>query len=117
LVIDPMLTQVLGFDGTAADTVGGVAIDASGNRYLAITTSSPDFPGPTPPPKSVTQLSYAGIVKLDPTGDTTLFETYFGGTMAPFALEPEGTGATAIALDSTGNIYLVDLQASRISRW
>ncbi|MGD0299765.1 MAG: SBBP repeat-containing protein [Bryobacteraceae bacterium] len=106
LVIDPMLTQVLGFGGTAADSVGGVAIDAAGNRYLAITTSSPDFPGPTAPPKGVTQFSYAGIVKLDPTGATILFETYFGGTMAPFALEPEGTGATAIALDSTGNIYL-----------
>ena len=106
LVIDPMLTQVLGFGGTALDSVGGVAIDAAGNRYLAITTSSPDFPGPTPPPKGVTQLSYAGIVKLDPTGATILFETYFGGTMVLAGFQPEGTGATAIALDSTGNVYL-----------
>lgn len=107
LVIDPMLTQVLGFGGTGADTVEGVALDQTGNRYLAITTSSPDFSGPTAPPKNVTQLSYAGIVKLDPTGATILFETYFGGTMAPSQFQPaEGSAATAIALDNTGNIYL-----------
>jgi uncharacterized protein (TIGR03437 family) len=107
LVIDPMLTQVLGFGGTAADTVGGVAIDAAGNRYMAITTSSPDFPGPMPPPKGDKQLSFAGIVKLDPTGATILFETYFGGTMVPSQFEPpEGNVATAIALDTSGNIYL-----------
>ena len=107
LVIDPMLTQVLGFGGTAADTVGGVAIDAAGNRYMAITTSSPDFPGPMPPPKGVKQLSFAGMVKLDPTGATILLESYFGGTMVPSQFEPpEGNVATAIALDTSGNIYL-----------
>lgn len=76
LVIDPVLTQVLGFGGTAADSVNGLAIDAAGNRYLAITTSSPDFPGPTPPPKGVTQLAFAGAVKLNPTGATILYEAY-----------------------------------------
>jgi uncharacterized protein (TIGR03437 family) len=107
LVIDPMLTQVLGFGGTGLDAVSGVAIDGTGNRYLAITTSSPDFPGPTPPPKTVAQLSYAGMVKLDPTGATILVETYFGGTMTPSQLQPpEGSAAAAIALDNTGNIYL-----------
>jgi hypothetical protein len=94
-VIDPMLTQVLGFGGTAADFVSGVAIDTMGNRYLAITTSSPDFPGPTPPPKGVTQFSFAGIVKLNPTGASILFETYFGGTMVPSSTNPEGTSAAA----------------------
>ena len=44
LVIDPMLTYSTFLGGSQADTGNGLAIDSSGNAYIAGTAQSPDFP-------------------------------------------------------------------------
>src|SRR5262249_34614031 len=96
LRIDPVLSYTARLDATLSD----IAVDASGNAYLAGVSQSANFP--TTP--GAMQSTFAGaddvlIAKLDPTGSTLLFATYIGGT--------DYDSATSIALDSGGNVIAV----------
>jgi len=107
LVIDPSVVFSVLLAGESTDSVSGIAVDNSGNAYLAGSTFSTRFPvviGKTDPGLGPHQGSGdAFITKLSPTG-TILFSAYFGGT--------SNDGASAIALDSTG-VYITGYTQSK----
>src|SRR5262249_7485756 len=85
-----------------SNTFSGIAVDGSGNAYVAGFTSSSNFPTTA----TAFQRAYAGIgdafvTKLNTTlsGSASLaWSTYLGGS--GFA------GAHGIAVDGTGNVYV-----------
>ena len=85
--------------GAGNDAGLGIALDASNNAYVTGNTDSTNFPVTA----GVLQSTLAGsedafVSKLNPTGSALVYSTYFGGL---------GTdSATAIAVDSNGNVYL-----------
>jgi uncharacterized protein (TIGR03437 family) len=91
------------FGGKGSDTGTAIAVDPSGNIYIGGTTNSPDFPLSKPlifQPNPTYGTGF--IVKLSNDGSTILYSTYFGGTLGE-------TGITALATDSSGNLYLTGL--------
>jgi len=91
--------------GGRAQAATAIAVDASGNAYVAGYTSSTDFPA-----NSGFQTSYGGgsddafALKLDPSGTKLLYSTFLGGTGADVA--------TGIAIDSAANAYIGGYTAS-----
>ena len=95
LRIDP----VLSYSAPQDALIKAIAVDASGNSYLAGSTSSANFPttpGAFQPSRG--GAADAVIAKLDPTGSTLLFATYLGGSA--------DDSADSIALDSSGNVIV-----------
>src|SRR5207244_4370657 len=96
--------------GSAPDQARGIALDAAGNAYVTGNTSSSDFP--TSPGAYQTTfgggfgsgLGDAFVAKLDPTGSALIYSTYLGGSGDDVAY--------GIALDSSGNAYVVGATAS-----
>jgi hypothetical protein len=72
----------LGSTEPGADLAFGIALDSTGNAYVAGTTSSFDFPVTTgaPQPSRVGRQN-AFLSELNPTGSALLFSTYLGGTL------------------------------------
>lgn len=106
LVIDPVLAYSTYLGGSADDVGNGIAVDGTGNVYLAGDATSTDFPT-----ASAVQAAYGGgtadafIAKLDPTGTTLLYATYLGG---------EGFDAgNGLAVDATGSVYITGKTHSR----
>ncbi|MCW3095457.1 MAG: hypothetical protein JWL77_1075 [Chthonomonadaceae bacterium] len=88
--------------GSASDRAAGVAIDSSGNAYLAGSSSSSDFPI-TPGAfqqveKGGTNSTSAFVAKLNSTGTGLLYSTFLGGSVQDVAL--------GIAIDNSGNAYV-----------
>ncbi len=105
LTIDPTLTFSTLLGGSGNEVGRGIAVDASGNVYIAGATSSGDLPVTG----SSSQPSYKGgseygapsdafVAKLNATGTAISYVTYLGGTNIDWA--------TAIAVDSSGNAYV-----------
>jgi hypothetical protein len=89
--------------GAAQDLGRGIALDSSGNAYVAGQTSSNNFP--TTPGAFQPQLGPANnaltnafVAKLNPTGSALVYSTYLGGSGSDLA--------RGIAVNSTGNAYL-----------
>jgi hypothetical protein len=109
LVIDPdvIFSTLLG--GSGDDSATGVAVDGDGYVYVAGSTASVDFPQAG---GGLGGSRDAFIVKLDPTGTSIEFSTYFGGagseTAWDIGLVPDGTsGATnALVAGSTSSTDL-----------
>jgi hypothetical protein len=86
------------FGGSGAENTSGIALDSSGDVFVAGSTNSTDLPLQAP-----VQASYGGggdafVAEFNNQLSSLLFSTYFGGA------ESE-TGA-GIAVDSSGNAYL-----------
>jgi hypothetical protein len=82
------------------DSGYGIAVDASGNGYVTGYTQSSDFP--TTPGAFQTIYGGAGnafISELNAAGSALNYSTYFGGSA--------GVGASAIAIDASGNVYII----------
>jgi len=100
LVIDPVLVYSTYLGGNGVDLGGGIAVDSSGNTYVAGQTSSTNFPTTA----GAFQTSYAGgtdafVAKLNASGTALVYSTYLGGS---------GTDVGAgIAVDSSSNAYLI----------
>ncbi len=90
--------------GSTEDTANGIAVDSSGNTYVAGLTTSADFPV-----ANALQPNYGGggydafAAKFNPTGGL-LYSTYLGGTNTDWA--------NGIAVDSGGNPYLTGTTSS-----
>ncbi len=85
------LASFLTLGGNGADTVNDMALDAAGNIVLAGATTSTSFPLYNP------MQSTPGpgfVVKLDSRTNQILFATYFPAAVS------------AVATDSSGNVYL-----------
>ena len=86
----------------------GIAINASGNAYVTGYTSSNNFPV-TSSAYQKTNKAYvngganAFVTEMNAGGTGLVFSTYIGGSAAPVALQD---GASGIALDSAGNVYI-----------
>ncbi|MEK6406223.1 MAG: SBBP repeat-containing protein [Acidobacteriota bacterium] len=95
--------------GLSAEQANGIAIDSSGNAYLAGYTSSNDFP--TTPGAFQTTISAgtgssqeAFVTKLNDTATALVYSTFLGGSGAD--------QATAIKVDSSGYAYVTGMTAS-----
>ncbi|MEY2518284.1 MAG: hypothetical protein QOF24_43 [Verrucomicrobiota bacterium] len=87
--------------GNGSETGFGIAVDASGNAYVAGLASSTNFP--TTPGAFQTTFGGGGggdcfVTKLNSTGDALIYSTYLGGSL--------GEGFAAIAVDASGNAYV-----------
>ncbi len=106
-----------GAEGDMQGYVGGIAVDASGNVFIAGVTRSPDFPttatsfqpvfgtrdtcgsGPTGGP-----CGDAFILKLNPAGTALVYSSFLGGA--------NHDEAKALALDTSGNAYVTGITSS-----
>jgi hypothetical protein len=89
--------------GSGTDVATGLAIDNSGNVFVAGTTYSKDFPitaGVFQPTCSggCSTFPDAFVTKLDPTGSVLVYSTFLGGT--------NYDGVANLAVDALGNAYL-----------
>ncbi len=83
------------------DTGYGIALDASGNAYVAGLTESTNFP--TTPGAFQTingGQRDAFVTKLNPGGSALVYSTYLGGS------SDEEYGGLCIAVDASGNAYV-----------
>jgi hypothetical protein len=90
-----------GFLGGNADDYGSaIAVDASGNAYIAGATSSSEatFPVTVGPDLTHNGNSDGFVAKVHPSGASLVYAGYVGGANSEYA--------RAIAIDAAGNAYL-----------
>ncbi|MBI5288736.1 MAG: SBBP repeat-containing protein [Chloroflexi bacterium] len=98
LVIDPTLSYSTYLGGTGSDQANAVAVDGSGNLYLAGFTASTNFPTASPAQAANAGSRDVFVTKLNAAGSALVYSTYIGGGNVD-----EGNG---IAVDGTGNAYV-----------
>jgi hypothetical protein len=107
LILDPVLNYATYLGGTANDSGNAIAVDGSGDAFIAGSTLSTDFPAgmkgdvtaaPSP------NLGASFVAELDPTGASLLYSTYLAGSTSGLA-----EGAFGIALDPSGKVYVTGL--------
>jgi hypothetical protein len=97
-----LYSTFLGGSGVGdGDSATGIAIDSSGDIYLTGNTNSPDFPTTPGAFRRTANLpalysTNAFVTKLNSTGTALLYSTYVGGREA-----------SGIAIDSSGNAYII----------
>ncbi|MDQ7786209.1 MAG: SBBP repeat-containing protein, partial [Thermodesulfovibrionales bacterium] len=106
LVIDPIISATF-LGGNVHDFITSIAIDSSGDIYASGWSNSPDFPAITigSPDSSFNGESEAFVVKLTPNLDAISAATFLGGNRNDSAYD--------IAVDGTGNVYIVGLTESQ----
>jgi len=97
LVIDPTLVYSKILGGFNDEYGYGIAVDGSGNAYVAGYTQSDDFPLKDPYDATLDGFDDAFVSKFSPNG-TLVYSTYLGGNNYDKAYD--------VALDSDGNIYI-----------
>ncbi len=80
------------------DQANAIAVDGSGNAWIAGFTYGGKFPVASPLQAASGGIYDAIVSEFDPTGSTLLFSTYLGGT--------GNEAANDLALDSSGNVYV-----------
>ena len=110
LIIDPILSYATYFGGSGDDTSPSIAVDGSGNVYLAGTTDSTpaSFPVPSTQTLFPTTLTmnppstHVFVAKIVPstTGitSTAVYESFLGGTGSDTSV--------GVAVDGGGNAYI-----------
>jgi hypothetical protein len=89
--------------GSEADSAGAVAVDASGNLYVAGRTASSDFPVLDGLGTTLSGGGDAFVAKVDPSGEL-VWSSYLGGS--------SGDSARGVAVDENGSVYLVGYTSS-----
>lgn len=90
--------------GVGDDIALGVAVDLSGNAYVAGSTSSPNFPVVSPLQNKLKGFEDAFVAKVNAAGSALVYSTFLGGSGGALG-EPEQ--ANAITVDNLGNAYVV----------
>ena len=90
-----VFSTFLGGNGT--DNGNGVALDGTGNIYVAGDTTSTNFPTVNAMQKSLAGQQDAFVTKFSPSG-AIVYSTYFGGSAAD--------SAAGIAVDDGGSAYI-----------
>ncbi len=103
LVIDPVMWYSSYLGGSGPDQAASIAVDSANNVYVAGFTQSLDFPKVNQIPGACQVGCDSGnddafVTKIDPSGKTLVYSSYLGGS--------GGDSASAIAVDSAGNVYL-----------
>lgn len=99
--------------GSTTSISEGLAVDSSGNAYVAGYTSDQDFPvtagafqttnkADTNTTTSADAVNSGFITKLNPTGSALVYSTYLGGTTGPWG----GDHIYALAVDSADHAYV-----------
>ena len=86
--------------GSGNEYGGSVQVDAAGNAYVGGATTSGDFTTTVGAYDTVlggTQDSF--VVKIDPTGSTLLYSTYYGG-------DAGSESGPDLVLDDSGRVYI-----------
>ena len=86
--------------GILDDWATGIAVDSSGNVWVAGYTRSPNFPLVNPIQSTPSDDFNAFVAKFDPTGSKLLYSTYLGGGTS--------NGAVGMVPDAAGNVYVAD---------
>ena len=91
------------FGGSGTETVGGLAVDQSGNAYIGGGTSSPDLPTTSGAFQPVWQSPVQGqtgfVAKLSPDATKLVYATYLGGSTSDqaFGIAVDGSGNASVA--------------------
>ncbi len=105
VVIDPILSYSTYLGGSNHENGVDIAVDNSGNAYITGVTWSGNFPTQNP-----YQSTHGGgatdafVTKLDASGSTLLYSTYFGGS--------NGDQGEGIAVDINGIAHITGMTAS-----
>jgi len=102
--------------GNAGDSVNSIAVDRNGDAYATGSTTSPDFPITAGAFQSNIGIAYFGypqanafVSELNSSGTSLVYSTFLGGGLSLGPLADEGDGATAIAVDGQGMVYLTGI--------
>jgi photosystem II stability/assembly factor-like uncharacterized protein len=101
LVIDPVLSFSSFLGGSNWDEARAIAVDGSGNTYIAGRTASANFPvvpGSFDTTYNDNNETDVFITKLNPAGTSLVYSTFVGGGSDDTAL--------AIAIDSSGKAFV-----------
>lgn len=98
LVIDPAVQYLTYIGGSLADTVSDIDADREGNAYITGEVNSLDFPVPNS--RQARNESGIYVSKIDPSGQTILFNTFLDGSRS------DGDFATSLAVSAAGDVYI-----------
>ena len=90
--------------GSGQDLGQGIAVDGSGNAYVAGSTQSADFPTANAIQSSAGGTDDAFVTKLNTAGTAIVYSTYLGGTLSDAAF--------GIDVDGSGNAYVAGITGS-----
>jgi photosystem II stability/assembly factor-like uncharacterized protein len=93
--------------GSLDETGNGIAVDNSGNIYVAGLTNSTNYPVLNPVqsgPSATENCINAFVTKLNPAVPSFVFSTYLGGSKCDVA--------NSVAIDSTNNVYVTGSTSS-----
>ena len=100
--------------GTGGEVGHAIAVDGSGNAYVAGQTYSHDFP--TVSPIQATNHSASGsnafVAEINSSGSALVYSTYLGGSYSNTSVCCFGDAASGIAVDASGGAYVVGSTSS-----
>lgn len=98
LIIDPVLAYSTYLGGSGSEFGLGIAVDGSGNAYVAGNTSSTNFPTASPLQPANGGGADVFVAKLNAAGSALVYSTYLGGS--------GNDSDYGIGVDSSGNAYV-----------
>lgn len=104
LVIDPVLVYSFPLAGSTTDSAAAIAVDASGNAYIAGFTRSANFPTASAMDSTIGGLQDVFISKINAAGSALVYSTFLGGS-----LDDSGYDMT---IDGPGNVYVTGRTSS-----